>query len=53
MIVRVYSFNVKLAVAALAALIVTMQRPVPEQAPLQPVKVAPVLGVAVRETEVL
>jgi hypothetical protein len=45
---------VKLAVTALAALIVTMQVPVPVQpSPLQPVKVEPVAGMAVKVTGVL
>jgi hypothetical protein len=35
-----------------AALSVTLQLPVPEHAPLQPVKVEPEAGVAVRETSV-
>jgi hypothetical protein len=35
-----------------ACVIVTVQAPVPEQAPLQPVKLEPVAAVAVRVTEV-
>ena len=42
--------TVKVAVTLLAALILTTQLPVPVQAPLQPVKVEPVVGVAVRVT---
>ena len=38
------------AVTVLAAFIVTEQAPVPVQAPLQPVNVEPVDGVAVRVT---
>src|SRR5437660_1395086 len=40
------------AVTARTALIVTLQVPVPVQLPLQPVKVAPAAGVAVRVTRV-
>src|SRR4030095_2026552 len=40
----------KIAVTARAALIVTLQAPVPVQAPLQPAKVEPVAGAAVRLT---
>jgi hypothetical protein len=43
----------KLALTDLAALIVTVQAPVPEQLPLQPVKVAVADGVAVSVTTVL
>jgi hypothetical protein len=43
-------FRVKLALTDLAALIVTVQAPVPEQLPLQPVKVAVADGVAVSVT---
>jgi len=43
---------VKLAVTDLTASIVTEQLPVPAHAPLQPAKVAPLVGVAVRETSV-
>jgi hypothetical protein len=42
----------KVAVTARAALIVTEQLPVPVQAPLQPVKVEPAAGVAVKVTAV-
>src|SRR5262245_66505469 len=42
----------KVAVTDIAALIVTVQVPVPVQAPLQPVKVAPAAGVAVSVTAV-
>ena len=44
--------NVKAAVTDWAAVIETTQGPVPEQAPDQPVNVEPVVGVAVRVTEV-
>ena len=46
----VVSGGVKLAVTLLAAVIVTVQLPVPVHAPLQPVKVEPVVGMAVRVT---
>ena len=42
---------VNVAVTARSALIVRSQLPVPEQAPLQPVKVEPGSGVALRLTE--
>ena len=42
----------KVAVTDLAAVIETLQGPVPVQAPDQPVKVEPVDGVAVSVTEV-
>ena len=41
---RVYVFSVKVAVTDLAALIVTMQVPVPVQSPLQPEKDEPMLA---------
>jgi hypothetical protein len=44
--------SAKVAVTELAAFIVTVHVPVPVQAPLQPVKVAPAEGVAVRVTAV-
>ena len=43
----------KVAVRLFAAVIETVQTPVPVQAPLQPVKVEPALGVAVSVTLVL
>jgi hypothetical protein len=42
--------TVNVAVTALAALMATMQAPVPEQAPLQPPNVEPLFGVAVSVT---
>src|SRR5882724_1839497 len=42
----------KVAVTARAAVIVTLQAPVPVQLPLQPVKVEPATGVAVKVTAV-
>ena len=42
----------KLAVTARAELIVTVQAPVPVQLPLQPVKVEPATGAAVKVTMV-
>jgi hypothetical protein len=48
----VYRIKVKVAVTDRAAFIVTVQVPVPEQAPLQPVKFVPVAGVAVSVTRV-
>ncbi len=44
--------NVKSAVADLLEFIVTEQVPMPEQAPLQPLKLDPADGVAVRTTDV-
>jgi hypothetical protein len=49
---NVYMFVVNVAVTDLAASIVTMHEPVPVHAPLQPVKVEPVAGVAVSVTDV-
>jgi hypothetical protein len=40
--------ELKFAVATTAELIVSVQLPVPEQAPLQPIKVDPAFGVAMR-----
>jgi hypothetical protein len=51
--VRVKLCRVNVAVTLLAASIGTLHVPVPEQAPLQPVKVEPAVGVAVRVTEAL
>jgi len=51
--VRLYWFRVKAAVTDFAAVMVTEQVPVPVQAPVQPVKVDPVDGAAVKVTEVL
>ena len=45
--------ELKFAVATTAELIVSVQLPVPEQAPLQPVKVDPAFGVAMRVMTVL
>ena len=52
--VKVYKLEdrAKLAVTVLAALIVVVHVPVPEHAPLQPEKVFPLSGVAVKMTEV-
>jgi hypothetical protein len=46
-------FNVNVAVTDFAALMVTVQFPVPEQAPPQPIKDVPVAGDAVKVTSVL
>ena len=52
--VRRYLLSVKVAVTVLAALIVTLQVPVPEQPPPdQPVKLEPVACAAVNVTDVL
>jgi hypothetical protein len=51
--VRLKLCKVKLGLALFASSIVTVQLPVPVQAPLQPVKVEPVAAVAVRVTKVL
>jgi phage tail protein X len=50
--VRAKDCKANVAVTELAAFIVTVQAPVPVQAPLQPVKVAPAAGVAVSVTAV-
>ena len=50
--VRGYVFKVNAAFAVLLEFIVTVQLPVPEQAPDQPEKVEPAEGEAVRVTEV-
>ena len=44
--------TVKLPETALSAFIVSAQEPVPEQAPLQPAKVEPAAGLALRVTAV-
>jgi len=49
--VRAKVGSVKVAVTDLAALMVTMQEPVPVHAPLQPVNVEPTAAVAVRVTD--
>jgi len=51
--VSVYLLILKVAVTDLTAVMLTVHVPVPEQAPLQPAKVFPVLAAAVRVTEVL
>ena len=51
--VRVKFCRVNVAVTLCACVMETVQAPVPAHAPLQPVKVEPVAGVAVRVTEVL
>ena len=53
LIVKAKVCSVKVAVTDWAAVIETLQEPVPVQAPDQPVKVEPVDGVAVRVTAVL
>jgi hypothetical protein len=50
--VRLTVWSAKVAVTERAALIVTVQVPVPVQAPLQPVKVESVVGAAVKVTTV-
>ena len=50
--VRVYWSLWKVAVTDLLAVMVTIQVPVPEQAPDQPAKVEPASGLAVKTTEV-
>jgi hypothetical protein len=47
-----YYGELKLAVTVFAASMVTVQPPVPEQPPLQPVKVDPAVGEAVSVTVV-
>ena len=46
------AMTLKVAVTACAALTVTLQVPVPAQLPLQPVKVEPAAGAAVKVTAV-
>src|SRR5262245_19023 len=48
--VKVFGLTANAAVTVRAALIVTLQAPVPEQLPPQPVKLKPDAGVAVRDT---
>ena len=50
--VNAYCLRVKVAVTLLAASIVTLQAPVPEQAPDQPPNCEPEAGVAVSATTV-
>src|SRR5437763_1590996 len=50
--VKLMLLMAKVAVTACAALIVTLQAPVPVQLPLQPVKVEPAAGAAVKVTAV-
>ena len=50
--VKLTGLIVNVAVTARAALMVTLQAPIPVQLPLQPVKVEPVPGVAVNVTGV-
>ena len=52
LIVKAKVCSVKVAVTDWAAVIGTLQGPVPVQAPDQPVKIEPVDGVAVKVTDV-
>jgi hypothetical protein len=49
---RLPEFGIKLALTVVAAVIVTLQLPVPEHAPPQPEKVLPAVAASVRVTEV-
>ena len=51
--VRAYWIDAKVAVTSFAASMVTVQVPVPVQAPDHPVKVDPAIGDAVSTTDVL